>query len=48
MPDTALFVIDIQNDLAGDLSTEIPAAQRIRDAATAILKKARNTIQKSV
>jgi nicotinamidase-related amidase len=41
MARTALFVIDIQNDLALNPRTEIPRATRIRRAASAILKKAR-------
>lgn len=48
MPETALFIIDIQNDLAQDPATEIPAAQRIRDSATTIIKRARSTIHAHV
>jgi nicotinamidase-related amidase len=44
MPRTALFVIDIQEDLAGELGTEIPHAGRIREAGTKILADARQTI----
>ena len=47
MAHTALFVIDIQNELASDLKTEIPHAQRIRDAGTALLAKARAFIKQS-
>ena len=45
---TAIFVIDIQNDLAGDPETEIPSAQRIRDAANIIIDKAREVIEHHV
>lgn len=48
MPAIALFVVDIQHELAGDPSTEIPAAERIREVATAILKKARNIIDEAI
>ena len=41
---TALFVIDIQADLAQDPRTEIPHAARIRDVGTVILSKARTAI----
>ena len=45
MPKTALFVIDIQNEMAGvGFSTIIPHAERIRAAATEILKRARNAV----
>jgi nicotinamidase-related amidase len=44
MPKTALFVIDIQVDLADNTSSQIPHASRVRDAAAAILAKARNQI----
>ncbi|KAL3954598.1 hypothetical protein ACCO45_010161 [Purpureocillium lilacinum] len=42
MPRTALFVVDIQNELAGDPQTEIPHAARIRAAGDKILSAARN------
>ncbi|UNI23933.1 hypothetical protein JDV02_009722 [Purpureocillium takamizusanense] len=42
MPRTALFVIDIQKELADDPQTEIPHAARIRDAGDRILDAARN------
>ncbi|KAF5574723.1 KGD2-2-oxoglutarate dehydrogenase complex E2 component [Fusarium pseudocircinatum] len=38
---SALFVIDIQKDLASDDKTEIPHAERIRDAGEQILEVAR-------
>ncbi|KAK5653657.1 hypothetical protein OQA88_8687 [Cercophora sp. LCS_1] len=44
MPPTALFVIDIQNDLITDPKTRIPAADRIREAGTRILSVARTVI----
>ena len=39
---TALFVIDIQNDLVSDPYTEIPHASRIKQAGKEILSKIRN------
>lgn len=47
MARTALFVIDIQVDLAQDSKTEIPHAKRIREAGTAILSQARTSIDVS-
>jgi nicotinamidase-related amidase len=44
-PNSALFVIDIQHDLAGDPKTEIPHAARIRDAGEVILSAARGISQ---
>jgi len=44
MPRTALFVIDIQVELAQNPPTEIPHAERIRGAGTTILQKARQAI----
>ncbi|AEO67464.1 uncharacterized protein THITE_2144817 [Thermothielavioides terrestris NRRL 8126] len=41
---TALFVIDIQNDLATDPQTRIPHAERIREAGAKILSTARAII----
>lgn len=41
MPRTALFVIDIQNELAGDPQTEVPSASRIRAAGEHILAASR-------
>jgi nicotinamidase-related amidase len=41
---TALFMIDIQNDLATDPKTRIPHAKRVIDAGTAILAAARGVI----
>jgi hypothetical protein len=41
MSQTALFVVDIQNDMANDPKTEIPHAARIRDVGAKILVKAR-------
>ena len=38
---TALFVIDIQNDLATDPGTKIPHSERIRAAGEKILSAAR-------
>lgn len=40
----ALFVIDIQKELAQHPQTEIPHARRIRDAGNAILTRARSAI----
>ncbi|KIM96859.1 hypothetical protein OIDMADRAFT_58410 [Oidiodendron maius Zn] len=47
MTRTALFVIDIQGELAQDPKTEIPHAKRIREAGDAILTKAREAIDKA-
>ncbi|KAI4923535.1 hypothetical protein J4E85_008574 [Alternaria conjuncta] len=44
MPRTALFVIDIQVELAQNPPTEIPHADRIREAGTSILQRARQAI----
>ncbi|KAF2850674.1 Isochorismatase hydrolase [Plenodomus tracheiphilus IPT5] len=44
MARTALFVIDLQADLAQNPQTEIPHAERIREAGTAILSRAREAI----
>jgi nicotinamidase-related amidase len=44
MPQTTLFVVDIQEELAGDLGTQIPHAGRIREAGTKILADARQSI----
>ncbi|RBR10699.1 hypothetical protein FVER53590_12170 [Fusarium verticillioides] len=41
VPVSALFVIDIQKDLASDDKTEIPHAERIRDAGEQLLEVAR-------
>ncbi|TVY76920.1 Dihydrolipoyllysine-residue succinyltransferase component of 2-oxoglutarate dehydrogenase complex [Fusarium oxysporum f. sp. cubense] len=41
VPVSALFVIDIQKDLASDDKTKIPHAKRIRDAGEQILEVAR-------
>lgn len=41
MPRTALFVIDIQNELAGHPQTEVPGAVRIRAAGSQILRISR-------
>jgi len=43
-PRSALFVIDIQNDLATEPSTRIPAAERLTDAGTNILASMRALI----
>lgn len=48
MARTALFVIDIQADLAQDPRTEIPHAARIRDFGTVILSKARIAIDNEI
>lgn len=40
-PRSALFVIDIQKDLASDPKTQIPHAERIRRAGTDILSAVR-------
>jgi nicotinamidase-related amidase len=45
MPHTALFIIDIQNDLALHSQTAVPAAGRIRNAGAAILETARARIK---
>jgi nicotinamidase-related amidase len=44
MARTALFVIDIQVELAQNATTEIPHAERIREAGTSILQRARQAI----
>lgn len=41
MPRTALFIIDIQNELAGNPQTEVPSAARIRTAGEHILAASR-------
>ncbi|KAF2095012.1 Isochorismatase hydrolase [Rhizodiscina lignyota] len=46
MAKTALFVIDIQDELALDPQTRIPDASRICDAGTALLDRARSYIDK--
>jgi nicotinamidase-related amidase len=40
-PRSALFVIDIQNELAADPQTEIPHASRVREVGGKILSAAR-------
>ena len=45
---TALFVIDIQTELAEDSRTEIPHAARIRDVGTILLSKARTAIDNEI
>jgi hypothetical protein len=47
MAPTALFVIDIQKSMLGISETEVPHAQRLREAATSILSKARSSIDAS-
>ncbi len=42
---TALFVIDIQNDLATDPETRIPHASRIRTSGEKILSAARAAVK---
>ncbi|KAJ8114338.1 hypothetical protein OPT61_g3760 [Boeremia exigua] len=44
MSHTALFVIDIQNSLACDPSTQIPHASRILSAGTSLLARTRGAI----
>jgi nicotinamidase-related amidase len=44
MARTALFVIDIQVELAQNATTEIPHAERIRGAGTRVLQRARQAI----
>ncbi|KAL1797059.1 hypothetical protein ACET3X_005599 [Alternaria dauci] len=44
MPRTALFVIDVQAELAQNATTEIPHAERIRAAGSSILQRARSAI----
>lgn len=41
---TALFVIDIQNDLATDPATQIPHAERVKAAGHQILSTARTVL----
>lgn len=41
MPRTALFVIDIQNELAGNPESQVPSAARIRAAGEHILAASR-------
>jgi nicotinamidase-related amidase len=47
MPRTALFVVDIQAELAQDPTTEIPHAERIRHAGAQILARSRAAIEQS-
>jgi len=48
MPKTALFVIDIQNEMSGEgFPTAIPHAERIRAAGAEILNRARNAVDTS-
>ncbi|KAH8731114.1 Isochorismatase-like protein [Phaeosphaeriaceae sp. PMI808] len=47
MARTALFVIDIQSDLAQNLKTEIPSTERIREAGQAILTNARAALERA-
>jgi nicotinamidase-related amidase len=44
---TALFVIDIQAELASDPNTAIPHAARIRAAGSALLARARGVVDAS-
>jgi nicotinamidase-related amidase len=44
MPSTALFVIDIQNLMCGDPSTEVPNASNFKPTITTILERARTSI----
>jgi nicotinamidase-related amidase len=44
MPRTALFVVDIQEELAGDSGSQIPHAGRVKEAGTKILADARKVI----
>lgn len=44
MPRSALFVIDIQRELADDPKTQIPHAGRIRSAGEKILTAARDIV----
>jgi nicotinamidase-related amidase len=48
MARAALFVIDIQVNLAQNPTTEIPYAARIREAGTTILQRARQAIDSSI
>ncbi|CAK7232360.1 hypothetical protein SBRCBS47491_008243 [Sporothrix bragantina] len=43
---TALFVIDVQAELARDLATQIPHADRVVQAGERILKSARHAVAK--
>ncbi|KAM7183013.1 putative isochorismatase hydrolase [Rhypophila sp. PSN 637] len=43
-PGTALFIIDIQKDLALDEATQIPHAERVKNATKAILASARRIL----
>ena len=47
MARSALFVIDIQKELVGNSATEIPTADRLREAVTALLERARKAIDAS-
>jgi hypothetical protein len=47
MAPTALFVVDLQKSMLGHPKTEIPHAQRIYEAASSILSKARSSINES-
>lgn len=42
---TALFVIDIQNDLAADPATQIPHAERVKAVGDQILYAARTALE---
>lgn len=42
MPRTALFVIDIQNELAGNPQTQVPGTDKLRAAAEKILAASRS------
>jgi nicotinamidase-related amidase len=44
MSPTALFVIDIQEDLAGDSGSQIPHSIRVREVVTKVLADARKAI----
>lgn len=47
MAKTALFVIDIQDELARDPKTRIPAGDRVVDAATTLLDRARSRVNEA-
>jgi hypothetical protein len=44
MPRSALFVVDIQDELGGDPATRVPHSDRIRQAGTELLGKARKAV----
>ena len=47
MAKTALFVIDIQDEMALNPDTRIPHATRIRDAGDALIRRARKHVDQA-